>query len=102
MRKHWRAPAKSLVQEQLTECVRDVILAPDHVGYLHESVVNDDGKVVRRSAARSQQHWIADHLRIDADLTANDVVEHNRLVVRYAQPDGRRLSAIDACARLGT
>ncbi len=102
MGKHGRTPAEPLVQEQLTERVRDVILAADHVGNFHEGVVYDDRKVVRRGAARPQQHRIADHLRIDADLTANDVVEHNRLVVGHAQPDGRRLSAIDACARLGT
>ena len=70
--------------------VREMVLAPDHVGHLHRRIVDDDREVVERRAVAADDHEIAAEVRdVDLDPSADDVVEGD-----HAGPDpeadGRR------------
>ena len=77
-------------EEDVLGRVREMVLAPDHVGHLHRRIVDDDREVVERRAVAADDHEIAAEVRdIDLDPPADDVVEGDH-AGPDAEADGRR------------
>ncbi len=73
-------PAEGLVDGDLLWGVRDVVVAADDVGDLHERVVDGDDVVVDGdagggSAGGADEDRVADCVGGELDVAANDVVE---------------------------
>ena len=101
-------PAEGLVNCHLLGGVRDVVVATDNVGDLHQRVVDGDHVVVYRDApkagaspgngqaarsthGRTDQNGVRDRLGGKLDLAAHQIVKAERVVLD-AQPDGEGLA----------
>ena len=60
-------PAEGLVQQVVFGGGGQVLAAPDHVGDVHQVVVDDVGEVVGGVAVGLQQHLVLDLLVLDGD-----------------------------------
>ena len=69
---------QSLVKQNLLVCVREMILAANHVRDSHLDVVDHDREVVERMAVRTQQYKIFD-FRVTAFLRSINNVVKSRL-----------------------
>ena len=74
MREPRRRPAERGVQQQLSRRVRDVVVAADHVGDLHQVIVDDAREVVGRQPIRAQHDEVVEHLVLERDAAAYDVL----------------------------
>ena len=100
MREGRRSPAERLEDQQLPRCIGNVILASDHMRDLHQRIVDHDGVVVGGHAVRAHDHRIANHVSVEGDRAANDVIEADVAVIGNAKANDRRLTVLDAAPRL--
>ena len=91
-----RREPERLIEKHLTWRVRDVILTPNHVRDLHHRIVHHDGEVVGGTAVGAHQHGVADHVRAERDLTADEILERDLDILRDPQADHRPLAGVGA------
>ena len=100
MRKCRRLPSEGLVQQDLPRGIRNVVLAPHDVRNLHQRIVDDHGVVVGGDAFGTNEHRIAEHVGVESNLSAHEIVPDDLAVVRNAEPNGRGLAVLSAPSRL--
>src|SRR5207248_9139115 len=74
-----------------------MIVAANHVGDLHLSIVDDNHVVVNGNPGRSHDDRIADRFIVESDVPAYDVMKVNRVLGNLQQ---RRASGEAAAIRL--
>ncbi len=90
----WRPPGadaelgQRVVERELARGRRQQVLATQHVGDLHERVVDGVDQGVERMPAAAHQHVVGDVLGLEGDLAADQVVEGDR-VVGHPEPHHR-------------
>ena len=95
VREAWRRPTEGLVDQELFEGVREVILAADDVRHLHQVIVDHDREVVDRNPARADQDDILDVLRMNRHRAPDQVIDLVAAILRHAQAPGGCLSGSD-------
>ena len=75
VRKPWHGESERLEHQNLTRCVRDVVLAAHHVGHPHQPVVHHNGEVVGCHAVCPENDGIADDGGVKPDFASHGVVE---------------------------
>jgi hypothetical protein len=95
MRELRRLEPQRLVEKQLPRRVRNVILAPDHMRNLHQRIVDNDGKVIRRVPVGAYKHGITDDFAAERDVAANDIVECDVDAGRHLEANDRMLPTVN-------
>jgi hypothetical protein len=89
-----RAEAERAIDQHLPRRVGDVVLAPDHVGDLHQRVVHDDGEVVGGTAVGAHEDRIADDVGAERHLAADQILKRHVEVLRHAEADDGALARL--------
>ncbi len=84
--KNWRHLPERPVDGDLLGGIRDVVVAPQHVGDVHVDVVDDYCEVVEGRAIRPQNHKIANILTFETDASVHRILP-GQLAGGNAQPD---------------
>ena len=79
--------AQCLVDDQLARRVGQVFFRTDDVGDVHEGIVEDDAVVIDRDAVGFDDDEVADVVGIEGYVTADEVVQFNRFVLRRLDAD---------------
>lgn len=99
MRVLGRRGADGREQHELTSRVGEMVVAADHVRYLHVTVVDDGGEVIARQTVGTQDDEVADDVAAEAHRTADEVVDDD-VAIGHAQTHDRRLAGGHAPAHL--
>ena len=93
-------PDQRLVQRDLTWSRRQDVLAAQHVGDLHQGVVDRIHQGVQRISAAAGQREVRDGARGEGGVAAHQVVPGD-VRIGHPQPHHRPASLGDKCAALG-
>ncbi len=90
-----RRKPEGLIEQHLPWRVRDVIFTADHVRHLHQRIVDHDGEVVLGTPVGSDEHRIADHVRVERHFAADEIVEGDVHVLGHAKADDGPFAGVD-------
>ena len=82
---------ESLIELDLSRCVRKVVVTADDVGDAHVDIVNDDTKVVRRRAIRASDDEIVKLAVVENYIALDQVFDDGRTIARRAKTNSVRL-----------
>ena len=97
MAKYRGFPAKCLVNRQLLRRVGNMIITAQNVRDFHHVVIDDNGKIIcRHSVTLLNDKIAADRIRIETDVSFDNIVPFVNDVLRNANSDNR-LQALGTC-----
>ena len=74
MGKNRSLPTHALIHHQLTECIVQMIIAADHMGYAHIMIVNNDSQHIGRAAIAAQNHHVIQNLVLNCHRALNSII----------------------------
>ena len=87
-------PAKGLIQQIVLGCRSQVLAAPDHMGDMHQVVVDDVGEVVGGISVRLEQHLILNFLILNGDGAEHCVLKSGGASKGHLLPNHVRRAGI--------
>ncbi len=87
--RHSVLPAESLVEQVVQRKRRKPLLAPDHLGNLHQVVIDYVREMVgRKLVSPFPEHLVVERAGIDLHVSADEVVHLHDPVLRHLEADG--------------
>ena len=94
-----RRQPERFVDQDLSRCVGNVILAANHMSHLHQRIVNDHGKVVGRPAIGSHDDRVTNHRGVEGHGAAHEIHKRDLTIGRHDKSNRRRFAC--GAPRLG-
>src|ERR671910_728149 len=92
--------AQGLVDQDLARRVREVVVAPDDVAYLHLRVVEGGGEVVGRGVCGLHKHEVLQVGVLEGDGATDHVLHNGLALARGLETDGVGLARLYSLSRL--
>jgi hypothetical protein len=89
MGKGRRFPAQRLVEEDLPGGIGKMVISSNHMGHVHQSVIDDAGKIVGCHSVRPDNDKIANSFRIEGHSPMNKVFKSDGASLHMKSKDGR-------------
>ena len=96
--KYRRFKTKGLIEKKLNRRIGEVVFSADDMGNLHEVIIYDGGKVIRRNAIRTDYNKITDRITLKFHLSPNEIVKFNRPFV-HTETKGGFPAALSSASR---
>jgi hypothetical protein len=89
MGKGRRLPTESLVEEDLTGGIGKMIISSNHMGDVHQIVIDDASEIVSCHSVRPDNDKIADSFRIEGHSPMHKVIKGDGASFHMKSKDGR-------------
>ncbi len=84
MRKGWNIKAERLIDQDLSGCVRKVIVTSYHMGDAHVRIIADNCEVIRGTSVASHQNHVIHHISRKAHRSIHRIIKlDRRMILRH-------------------
>jgi len=94
MGERWHSIAKGLIEQDLPRGVVDMVIATNDRGYSHTGIINDNDKIIDRSAIAPLDDQVVQLFVVEGYRSLDKVIEGSNPILRRLEADDKGSAAI--------